>query len=111
MHAFPRPLARSPLMVRCLGLSIMAFVAGSVAPARADDDAERQQLANISYELQRLRQMVGDAQRNAASDARVKFQYSWLSKDLELVQRGVDEHLDAPRQPRVVQPLRGDYRQ
>ncbi|HSV46447.1 MAG TPA: RAQPRD family integrative conjugative element protein, partial [Ramlibacter sp.] len=50
------------------------------------------------------------AAKNADTTARVKFRYDWLGKDLDLVLRGVTDHLDAPRQPRPVPPLVGDYR-
>jgi RAQPRD family integrative conjugative element protein len=78
--------------------------------ARADADSEREALARIAHELQRLQAQVAQAARNADTTARVKFRYDWLEKDLELVLRGVTDHLDAPRQPRPVPPLAGDYR-
>lgn len=79
-------------------------------PARADADTERESLARIAQELQRLQSQVAQAATTADSSARVKFRYDWLEKDLELVLRGVTDHLDAPRQPRPVPPLAGDYR-
>jgi len=83
-----------------------------VAPvARADEDAEREQLARIEFELERLQAMVSDAGKRAPTGQRVKFRYDWLQRDLALVRQGIEEHLDAPRQPRPVPPLRGDYRQ
>jgi len=78
--------------------------------ARADADSEREALARIAQELQRLQVQVSQASRTADTSARVKFRYDWLEKDLELVLRGVTDHLDAPRQPRPVPPLTGDYR-
>lgn len=78
--------------------------------ARADADSERESLARIAQELQRLQSQVAQAATTADTSARVKFRYDWLEKDLELVLRGVTDHLDAPRQPRPVPPLTGDYR-
>lgn len=78
--------------------------------ARADADGEREALARIAHELQRLQVQVAEAARGADTSARVRFRYDWLEKDLELMQRGVTDHLDAPRQPRPVPPLIGDYR-
>ncbi len=83
----------------------------AASAARADEDSEREQLARLSIELQHLQARVAEASKNAPSSARVKFRYDWLQRDLDLVRRGVDDHLDAPRQPRAVPPLRGDYRQ
>jgi RAQPRD family integrative conjugative element protein len=82
----------------------------AVGTARADADSEREALARIAHELQRLQAEVAQAAKTADSTARVTFRYDWLAKDLELVQRGVTDHLDAPRQPRPVPPLTGDYR-
>jgi RAQPRD family integrative conjugative element protein len=78
--------------------------------ASADLDIEREQLASISNELQLLQERVQAASRKADTTGRVRFQYEWLVRDLDLIRRGVDDHLDAPRQPRVVTPLKGDYR-
>jgi RAQPRD family integrative conjugative element protein len=86
---------------------ILAFVALS---ASADLDTEREQLASISNELALLQERVLAASKTADATGRVRFQYEWLAKDLELVRRGVDDHLDAPRQPRAIPPLKGDYR-
>jgi len=86
---------------------LLPLVASS---ARADADSEREALARIAQELQRLQAQVAQAAKEADTSARVTFRYDWLQKDLELVQRGVTDHLDAPRQPRPVPPLAGDYR-
>lgn len=87
--------------------AVLAFAALS---ASADLDNEREQLASISNELALLQERVLTAAKTADATGRVRFQYEWLAKDLELVRRGVDDHLDAPRQPRVIPPLKGDYR-
>ena len=96
------------MIQRTLCASLLMLLAA--ASARADADSERESLARIAQELRRLQAQVADASRNADTSARVKFRYDWLEKDLELVLRGVTDHLDAPRQPRPVPPLTGDYR-
>jgi RAQPRD family integrative conjugative element protein len=80
--------------------------------ARAVDrvDLERETLARLAGELLLLQAEVHDAARSAPTMARVQFRYDWLESDLELIERGIRDHLDAPRQPRTVMPLRGDYR-
>lgn len=95
------------LLVRC---SAAVLIAAAPLVAHADADSERESLTKISQELQQLRVMVAEAEKNADQTARVKFRYDWLEKDIDLVKAGVDDHLDAPRQPRPVEPLRGDYR-
>ena len=73
-------------------------------------DAEREALARIAHELLALQEQVRDAARGAPTMARVQFRYDWLDSDLELIARGIRDHLDAPRQPRAIVPLKGDYR-
>ena len=88
------------------------FVLGFSNPlAHADADAERESLARIIHELEVLEPLIAEAKVAADSDARIRFRYDWLLKDLERIRRGIQEHIDAPRaEPRVVAPLRGDYR-
>jgi len=96
------------MVQRTLCFSMFLLMAAGIA--RADADSERESLARIAQEVRRLQVQVADAARNADTSARVKFRYEWLEKDLELVLRGVTDHLDAPRQPRPIPPLVGDYR-
>ena len=89
------------------------FVLGLASPlAHADADAERESLARIIHELEILEPLIDEAKDAADPDARIRFRYDWLKKDLESIRRGILEHIDAPRaEPRVPVPLRGDYRQ
>lgn len=89
---------------------IVGAVALAPVAAHADADSEREALARITNELERLSVMVADASKSADTSTRVQFRYDWLGKDIEMVKRGVEDHLDAPRQPRPVEPLIGDYR-
>lgn len=78
--------------------------------AHADEDAQQEALARIAHELSRLEQLAAEAQRQQGVNARVRFRFDWLGRDLVLVRRGIEDHADAPRQPRPVPVLRGDYR-
>lgn len=83
----------------------------AVRPAQIDRvDAEREALARLAHELVALEAMAREASLSAPAMARVQFRYDWLIADLRLMERGIREHLDAPRQPRPVIPLKGDYR-
>jgi RAQPRD family integrative conjugative element protein len=93
-----------------ISLVFVAITVVSLA-ARADADSEREALAKISAEIERLQLVVADASKSGDPTARVKFHYDWLGRDLELMKSGIADHLDAPRQPRPIPPLRGDYRQ
>lgn len=79
--------------------------------AIADADAEREALARIAHELDALDALIRKAESQAEPDARIRFRYDWLRQDLESVQQGIQDHIDAPRsEPRTFPPLRGDYR-
>lgn len=78
--------------------------------SHADADSEREKLAVISNEIQRLQELVAEASKYADRTARPQFRYDYLMADLRLVKDGVDTHSDAPRQPRQIPPLKGDYR-
>ena len=60
-----------------------------------DADSERESLARIENELAVVQQMVAAASRDAPPSPR----------------GGSQQPLNAPMQPRPVEPLRGDYRQ
>ena len=91
---------------------LAAALCAALSPlALADTDIERDNLARIAYELRALQAQVREASERANATARVKFRYDWLERDLALVEGGIAQHLDAPRQPRPVPPLSGDYRQ
>ena len=91
------------LATACVGMLV-------TVNAHADEDAQREALARIAYELGRLEQLAAEAQRQQDANARVRFRFDWLGRDLALVRRGIEDHADAPRQPRPVPVLRGDYR-
>ena len=94
--------------LRLCSLPIAAMLHAGVA--HADADVEREALARIAQELQRVQALVAESAKKSDTAARIRFRYDWLEKDLELVQRGIADHVDAPRQPRPVPPLVGDYR-
>lgn len=108
MRTQPSPLSRP--WVALLAAVILATTASAWADV-TDDELEREKLARIAHELDSVKALVSDAERTAPTGQRVKFRYDWLLRDLELLRQGVSSHADAPRQPRPVVPLRGDYRQ
>ena len=76
-----------------------------------DEEQERERLATIAAELAHLQALVLRAAEVAPAGQRVRFRYDWLARDLQLMRDGIEQHSDAPRQPRPVPALRGDYRQ
>lgn len=78
---------------------------------QADADAERTVLAQLAHELDALIPLITKAQAQANPDTRIRFQYHWLKQDINRMQRGIREHIQAPRtEPRSFPPLKGDYR-
>lgn len=99
--------------MRIIQLLILGLL-GTALPvqlANADADGEREMLARIAYEIESIKPLIRQAAAQANPDARIRFQYDWLHQDLDQIQRGIQEHIDAPRaEPRTFPPLRGDYR-
>jgi RAQPRD family integrative conjugative element protein len=98
------------LTLKFVCTAIALALLGLHGVAHADADSEREKLAVISNELQRLQELVAEASKYADRTARPQFRYDYLLADLKLVKDGVDTHSDAPRQPRPIVPLKGDYR-
>jgi RAQPRD family integrative conjugative element protein len=103
---------------------IVAFVSLSwlgLSPAFADNgsdrspvtsqDDENAALVKLLHELDALAPLVSEAEDKALVDARVRLNYAWLRRDLELVKSGIGWHLNTPStEPRSFEPLKGDYR-
>lgn len=102
--------ARPVMLLVPVLVTAAALAATTTAPSFADVDAEREHLARISYELTQVQRMINDAAGAAATDGRVRFRYDLLARDVGMVQAGIDDHLQRPRQPQRVPPLAGDYR-
>jgi len=82
------------------------------SPVLAGADGERAVLARLVHELETLDGVIRSAESQSDPDARLHFRYDWLRQDVERVRRGIQDHIDAPRvDPRILPPLRGDYRQ
>ena len=101
------PLTRL-LAASFLLLSVSLFVQPSVA----ENWNERDKLAAIVEELARLESLIDEASVHADRDARIRFRYDWLRRDLKRIRQGIEDHLDAPdTDPRAYPPIRGNYRQ
>ena len=105
------PATRGQRARRAWLIALLVGAAGATGAAHAaDDEAEREALSRIAAELQQVQVLVTKAAQSAPAVGRVKFRYDWLERDLQMLREGVMQHVDAPRQPRPVPPLRGDYR-
>ena len=93
-------------------LSAVATVAALAmsGPSQASEP-EREALMRLAHELAALAPLVDAAQTGANPAERVRFRYDWLRRDIDRVRDGVLEHAGADQaEPRLYQPLRGDYR-
>lgn len=84
-------------------------------PLAAQDtvtEIERSNLIAIARQLEQLHQLADNAQSAADPDARVKFNYTQLHRDIEQMRGAIARHLDKPsRTPRVVPSATSDYGQ
>ena len=99
------------MQIRYILIVVLFGIMFPIHQAVADADGEREALARIIHELETLEPLIGEAASQANPDARIRFNYEWLRQDLNRIQLGLQEHIDAPRsEPRTFPPLRGDYR-
>ena len=94
----------------CLAVMLLAATTALMPAHAGDEESERANLARIESELAQIQQRVAAAAKDAPPAQRVNFRYEWLIGDLDVMRRGIQQHMNAPRQPRPVEPLRGDYR-
>jgi len=86
---------QTTIRFRLLIAGLICLLAGSALAT----DAEREGLARIAHEIDKLEPLVASAEAD------------WLRQDLSRIREGLLEHANADRnEPRAVAPLRGDYR-
>ena len=82
-------------------------------PVAAEDfvtESERRVLNQVAQEIEYLLLLVNQAEQARNPDIRFPFDYPALQQDLELVRRGIVDHLAGPsRSPRRAPPLSGQY--
>ncbi len=92
-------------------LTGLLLTASPMRPAIADAEGERAVLARIHHEIRALEPLLAEAASQADPDARIRFRYDWLRRDLDRMLRGLQAHIEAPQgTPRAFPALRGDYR-
>lgn len=80
------------------------------SPVTSQDD-ENATLVRLIHELDALAPLVSEAENKALTDSRVRLNYGWLRRDIELVKSGIEWHLNTPStEPRSFEPIKGDYR-
>lgn len=94
--------------------AVALVIAGSALSqqALADVWSERAALAQVASEITALERLVHDTSKLSENDARVKFDYDTLMKDLEVIRTGINKHLSQPINPVMpsrVDALQGQY--
>ncbi len=78
--------------------------------AFADPFQENIELAQISNVLNAVYPLIAEAEKEADPNARVKFHYDWLQQDIQGIQSGIAQKINAAKiEPRVVKPLKSSF--
>ena len=79
-----------------------------VRPAR---DREKRELARLLYELRFISEnLLPQASYYANPDARIRFDWHQLGRDLRLIESGIESYLaQGVPAPRSISPITGDY--
>ncbi len=78
--------------------------------ALANTTQENITLSRISNILNAVYPLIAKAKKEAEPNTRVKFQYNWLQKDIQDIQAGIAQKINASDvEPRVIKPLRIHY--
>lgn len=102
------PLLRS---ARLTVATLAWLLCAPLAHAQDLNHPESERLARIMHELEALEPLITEAESAALPEARIRFRYDWLRRDLARVKGGLEAHLEASGdEPRSFAPLRGDYR-
>lgn len=81
------------------------------APTYAITDQERSILQRLSTELETITRIIDEAEQAANPNDRRLVDYPRLRSDLKKIQQGIlDAAQQVRREPRLLPPIKGDYR-
>ena len=91
-------------------ITAITLIAFSATSAFADTTQENITLSRISNILNAVYPLIAKAKKETPQNTRVKFQYNWLQKDIEDIQSGIAQKINASDvEPRVIAPLKTHY--
>jgi RAQPRD family integrative conjugative element protein len=98
------------MIMRTLVISTLILTLLS-APTYAITDQERSVLQRLNTELGTINNIINEAQQAANQRDRRQVDYQRLSDDLQKIQQGILDAINAERrEPRSLSPIEGDYR-
>lgn len=90
---------------------LVSLLLGQAAVADASLSSEQQALLKIDAQLAALTTLIETAEQSADPDARIRFRYDWLRRDIAKVRNGVQAHIHRPLvEKQAIADLHGDYR-
>ena len=97
--------------MRLLLLLFIFIIVGLSVPTYAITDQERSILQRLHTELETTTNIIDEAQQAANQRDRRQVDYQRLSDDLQKIQQGILDAINAERrEPRSLPPVVGDYR-
>jgi len=97
--------------MQLLPIFFLAFSLCQDPPSDGCSSDERDALLAIDRHLNLLHGLITAAEQHADPDARIRFRYDWLRRDIAIVRSGVLAHANgASVEQRPRRSLRGDYR-
>ena len=91
-----------------LGSIVMSLFVSGIS--FADSVQENTDLARISNILNSVYPLIVDAEQHATPNTRIKFRYDWLRSDIQAIQAGIAQKINAAKiEPRIVKPLQTQY--
>ena len=100
-------------MKKILTVVTVIFIAASTyQSAFATVSQENAELSRINSVLNSIYPLIDAAQKQATPSERMHFHYDWLRKDIQHIQAGIAQKVNAPAiAPRVVKPLNTQFTQ
>ena len=94
-------------MRKVLTAATVVFIAvGAYQSVFASLSQENAELSRINSVLNSIYPLIDAAQKQALPSERVHFHYDWLRRDIQSIQAGIAQKINAPAiAPRVVKPL------
>lgn len=97
--------------MKLVSVLLISFLVWQQATADDASASENARLLKVDRHLAELDELIEAAEQSVDADARIRFRYDWLRRDIAQVRRGVQVHIHQPLTMKQANaPLQGDYR-